>query len=173
MTFSQEVSERYVDPQWIARLKEVDPTFELVHVVDDSWMVGSMKPRWMMPDNGVTERRRGNELMASLQRNGLRLRKTWVMARCYQENFQIIKQINCRGEPPIGELVKDLQAADWMWKYANRDFEKELDEGQHDLMKRNPALLDRVAYEGRAAFDYFLRGNRKIAVNGLNKERAA
>lgn len=172
MNFSQEVSERYVDPQWVDRLKQVDPTFELIHVVDDSWMVGSVKPRWALPDNGVAERRRGNELMDGLQRSGLRLRKSWVLARCYQQNFQIIKQFNCQGEPPIGEIVKDLQAADWLWKNQPRDFEKELAEGDHDVMRDNPALRDRVAYEGRAAFDYFLKGNRKVAVNGL-KERAA
>jgi hypothetical protein len=110
--------------------------------------------------------------MASIQRNDLRLRKSWVMARCYQQNFQIIKQFNCQGEPPIGEIVKDLQAADWMWKYQPRDFEKELDEGEHDLMRQNPAMLDRVAYEGRAAFDFFLKGKRAVRVNGL-KEQAA
>lgn len=172
MSFSQEISERFVDPQWIVRLKQVDPTLELVHVVDDSWMIGSIKERWQIPNGGVEERRRGNELMRAMQEGGLALRKSYVLARCYQQNFQIIKQFNCQGEPPIGELVKDIQAADWMWKHMPRDFEEELDDGQHDLVKR-ARNMDQVAYEGRAAFDYFLKGNRKIPVNGLKQERAA
>jgi hypothetical protein len=94
------------------------------------------------------------------------------MARCYQQNFQIIKQFNCQGEPPIGEIVKELQAADWLWKHQPRDFEQELIEGEHDVVRDNPALRDRVAYEGRAAFAHFLQGRRSIPVNGL-KERAA
>lgn len=168
-------NDRYVDPRWIAELQRIDEHAALVHVDRDAWMLGTFKPLWMSADNGLARRIRGRKLMQSLWDNGLRLRKTHVMAECYLNNFEIITQFNWRGEPPIGKLVRDFAMADYLYRVGGGDeaFLAQLEAGVFDQDRRldQSRIRDQVAYEGRAAYDHFIKKNRTVAINGLKKER--
>ena len=149
-------SQRTAPADVMARLREIEPTAELVYLGAGHWLLGSVRPTRVREREGCRAIGRWRQLPEEKRSPGRLLR-----AQLIRQGFAPIELYEVND--PDGRIVRDFRRRDWRWRNrADETFERTLDNsddamGLHESIE---TIIDQVHAEWRG-LHAFSTGRRR------------
>jgi hypothetical protein len=150
--------------QVVERLREVDPSAELIYLGLGCWVLGSVQPHDYRARKARELRRSENALPALSKRPGL-----YLLTLLYEQGFRVIN-IYDTADVQHQAVVRDLRERDWRFRNMRDEaFAEAAKRSEHgDLETRIVQILDMVHAEFPTIHRHLFRGRRGVLNPGLN-----
>lgn len=165
------IPEERVAPDWVfARLREIDPTIEVVYVDNGWWWIGSVKPN--------TQRAAVGQATLKFWKDR-DIEMAWPIRRqemLKAQGFGLISKVrNGHQDPEWPKVIEDVRRADWIWRHKddpNPEVQEQLasmdDINDERKLKARKAVRDRIEADERYLFSRVLRRNPAPVTVGID-----